>query len=281
MLLAAATEAVVATQRTFLDDVAERGLDIGIKVVGAIIAWIVGAFVIRFLVRLFERMLEARRVDTTLTRYLAATVGVTLRVLLVVAILSIFGIETTSFAALFAAVGVAIGMAWSGLLANFAAGVFMVVLRPIKVGDFVTIAGVTGTVKVIGIFTTEVDTPDNVRTIIGNAKVFGDTMSNYSHNAVRRVDLIAQLAHGVDYKQALDILRQRLPNVPHIAKDPAPTVEVLEFNAMGPVLAVRPYTHNDTYWAVYFATNRLIKDAFGEAGFPVPQTHMSVVHKTA
>jgi len=279
-------ETVVATKDSsvfdnVLNTIATSGVDIGIKVVGAIVAWIVGSWVIRMIVRMFTHMLEGRRVDTTLSRYLAATVGVTLRVLMVVAILSIFGIETTSFAALFAAVGVAIGMAWSGLLSNFAAGVFMVVLRPIKVGDFVTVAGVTGTVKEIGIFVTAIDTPDNVRTIIGNGKVFGDTMSNYSHNDARRVDLVAQLAHGVDYKQAIELLRARLPSVPHVAKDHPPTVEVLEFNSQGPVLCVRPYTNNATYWDVYFATNRLIKDTFVEAGFAVPQTHMNVTHQAA
>jgi len=278
---ASSTAESSSTFQTVLDAIATRGVDIGLKVVGALAAWIIGGWVIKFIVRLITRVLDARKVDTTLGRYLGASVGIVLRVLLVVAILGIFGIETTSFAALFAAVGVAIGMAWSGLLSNFAAGVFMVVLRPIKVGDFVTIAGVTGTVKEIGIFVTGLDTPDNVRTIIGNSRVFGDTMSNYSANAYRRVDLVAQLAHGVDYKKAIEILRARLPNVPHVTKDATPTVEILEFNAMGPVLCVRPYTHTDTYWDVYFATNALIKDAFTEAGFPVPQTHVHMITKAA
>lgn len=284
MFLAAATPATTTTSepgvfQTILDTVATRGVDIGLMVVGAIVAWIVGNWIIRLVVRLINKMLDGRHVDHTLGRYLSTSVGMVLRVMLVVAILGIFGIETTSFAALFAAVGVAIGMAWSGLLSNFAAGVFMVVLRPIKVGDFVSVAGVTGTVREIGIFVTAIDTPDNVRTIIGNSKVFGDIMSNYSTNSVRRVDLVAQLAHSVDYKKAIELLRARLPNVPHVAKDPAPTVEILEFTTYGPVLCVRPYTHNDTYWDVYFATNQLISDTFGQAGFPVPQTHVNVVHK--
>ncbi|MCC6625728.1 MAG: mechanosensitive ion channel family protein [Deltaproteobacteria bacterium] len=280
-LAAAASPAEPSTFQTVLDTVATRGVDIGLKVVGAIAAWIIGGWIIKFVVRLINKMLDARKVDSTLGRYLATSVGMILRVLLVVAILGIFGIETTSFAALFAAVGVAIGMAWSGLLSNFAAGVFMVLLRPIKVGDFVTVAGITGTVREIGIIVTVIDTPDNVRTIVGNAKVFGDTMSNYSANAYRRVDLVAQLAHGVDYRKAIEILRQRLPNLPHVTKEAAPTVEILEFNAMGPVLCVRPYTHTDTYWDVYFATNALIKDAFTEAGFPVPQSHVHMVTKAA
>jgi len=285
VFIAAATAAPAATQpsafQTMLDTIATRGVDIAIMVVGAIAAWVIGGWVIRMIVRMSTRALDARRVDATLGRYIAQSIGIVLRVLLIVAILSIFGIETTSFAALFAAVGVAIGMAWSGLLSNFAAGIFMVVLRPLKVGDFVTVAGVTGTVREIGIFVTHVDTPDNVRTIIGNSRVFGDTMSNYSTNAYRRVDLVAQLAHGVDYRKAIELLRARLPTLPHLHPGTTATVEILEFNAMGPVLCVRPYTHTDTYWDVYFATNALIKDAFTEAGFPVPQTHVHMINKAA
>lgn len=278
---AAAAPASGGTFQTIIDTVATRGVDIGLKVIGALAAWIIGGFIIRFIVRLFGRALAIRKVDKTLSSYLQTSLSVVFKIFLVVAILGIFGIETTSFAAFFAAAGVAIGMAWAGLLANFAAGIFMVFLRPIRVGDFVTAAGVTGTVREIGLFVTAIDTPDNIHTIIGNAKIFGDTMSNYSHNAVRRVDLVAQLAHNVDYKQAIDLLRKRLPNVANVAKDPAPVVEILEFSSAGPVLCVRPFTHNDTYWDVYFATNALIKDVFTEAGFPVPEAHMKVTHKTA
>lgn len=269
------------TSQTVLETIAERGVDIGLKVVAAIVAWIIGSWIIKALGRLAANGMAARHVDPTLARYLKASLGVVLKILLIVAILGIFGIETTSFAAFFAAAGVAIGMAWSGLLANFAAGIFMMFLKPMKVGDFVTVAGVTGTVREVGLFVTAIDTPDNVKTMIGNAKVFGDTMSNYSANPFRRVDLVAQLAHGVDYKAAIELLRQRLPAIPHVSKEAAPTVEIIEFNAMGPVLCVRPYTHTDTYWDVYFATNRLIKDTFGEAGYPVPEVHYRVQHKAA
>jgi len=268
-----------STGQTILEIIAERGIDIGLKVLAAVIAWIIGAWVIRMVGRVADRGMSARKVDATLARYMSASLGVVLKVLLIVAILGIFGIETTSFAAFFAAAGVAIGMAWSGLLANFAAGIFMMFLRPIKVGDFVTIGGVTGHVREIGLFVTAVDTPDNVKTMIGNAKIFGDTMSNYSANPYRRVDLVAQLAHGVDYRVAINLLRQRLPSLPHVTNAAAPTVEIIEFNAMGPVLCVRPYTNTETYWDVYFATNALIKDTFGEAGFPVPETHYRVLHK--
>jgi small conductance mechanosensitive channel len=135
-----------------------------------------------------------QKVDATVLRYIHNIVNVTLNILLVIGILGYFGIQTTTFAALLAAAGVAIGMAWSGLLANFAAGAFLIVLRPFKVGDFVCAAGVTGTIKEIGLFATNIVTPDNVLCVVGNNKIFGDTIQNYTANPYRRVDLKAQLA---------------------------------------------------------------------------------------
>ena len=139
------------------------------------------------------RGMARQNLDVTLTRYLQTGVGVLLNIALVVAILGYFGVETTSFAALLAAGGVAIGLAWSGLLANFAAGAFLVILRPFKIGDFVSAAGVTGTVDTIGLFGTTINTPDNVRTIVGNNKIFSDTIQNFSANPYRRVDLTATI----------------------------------------------------------------------------------------
>jgi small conductance mechanosensitive channel len=162
------------------------------------------------------------------------------------------------------------------MLANFAAGAFLIVLRPFKVGDFVTAGGVTGTVMEIGLFGTVINTPDNVRTIIGNNKIFSDTIQNFSANPHRRVDLVAQLNHGVDHKTAIRLLKERLSKIPNVLADPAPTVEILEANLAGPVLCVRPSCHNDHYWQVHFDTNRLIRETFGEAGFPAPEQHYAV-----
>jgi small conductance mechanosensitive channel len=190
---------------------------------------------------------------------------------LVIAILGVFGVETTTFAALLAAAGVAIGLAWSGLLANFAAGAFLVILRPFKVGDFISAGGIMGTVKEIGLFVTTIDTLDNVKTFVGNNKLFSDNIQNFTANPYRRVDLQAQLHHTVNVAQAINLLRRRIEQIPNVLATPNPDVEVLEFTAMGPVLAVRPYCHNDHYWQVYFETNRIIREAFGEAGYPAPE----------
>lgn len=138
-------------------------------------------------------------------------------------------------------------MAWSGLLSNFAAGVFMIVLRPFKVGDMITVNGITGVVHEIGLFVTSLDTPDNIRTFIGNNKIFSDTISNYTTNPFRRVELTAQLAHGVNPQEACRRLQARLTQIPNVVADPAPSVEILTFTAAGPVLAVRPFCHNNHY----------------------------------
>jgi small conductance mechanosensitive channel len=250
------------------------GIAFGLKAAGAIVVWVVGRYLIGLAVRLVSRALEKQQVDPTVLRYLGTVISVTLNVILVVAILGYFGVETTSFAAILAAAGVAIGMAWSGLLANFAAGAFMIVLRPIKVGDFVTVAGVTGTVKEIGLFVTAVNTLENVLTIVGNNKIFSDTIQNFSSNPYRRVDRMAQLNHSVDHNAAIRLLKERLAKIPNVIPDPPPDVEILDFNLAGPVLAVRPYCHTDHYWQVYFDTNRAIREAFGAAGFPVPEQHV-------
>jgi small conductance mechanosensitive channel len=249
---------------------------IGFKIVGAIIFWLIGRWLIAFAVRMVTGSLERQKVDPTLLRYLGTIISVTLNVILVVAILGYFGVETTSFAAIVAAAGIPIGMAWSGLLSNFAAGAFIMVLRPFKVGDFVTVGGMTGTVKEIGLFVTAINTPDNVLTMVGNNKIFSDTIQNFSANPYRHVDLKAQLAHSVDHNEAIKLLKERVGKVRNALADPAPDVEVLEFNFNGPVLAVRPYCHTDHYWQVYFDTNKIIRETFGAAGYPVPEQHFVV-----
>jgi len=249
---------------------------LGIRVLEAILLWIVGRWLIGLALRIIGRGMTRQKIDPTLIRYIQNAVAAILNIVLVVAILGFFGVQTTSLAALIAAAGVAIGLAWSGLLSNFAAGVFLVILQPLKVGDFVTAGGVTGTVHEVGLFASSLDTPDNVRTIVGNAKIFGDVIQNFSTNPYRRVELTAQLAHGVDVHAAMALLKQALAGIPNVITNPAPDVEILTFNLAGPVLAVRPFCNNKNYWQVYFDTNRLIKDTFTAAGYAVPEQHYMV-----
>jgi small conductance mechanosensitive channel len=243
----------------------------GWKLAGAVAVWVLGGWVIRFLRAALGRTLLARKVDPTLSRYVEAGANVMLKLLLFIAVLSVLGIETTSFAALLAALGIAIGAAWGGLLANFAAGLFLMVLRPFKVGDMISAAGVTGDVREIGLFVTALDTVDNVRVHVGNNKLFSDTIHNFTTNPFRRVDLTAQLAHDVNLPDAVARLKDRLARIPNVVQSPPPAVDILTFTERGPVLAVRPFCANSHYWQVFFDTNKAIAETGGEARWPVPE----------
>ena len=257
--------------------VTQYGAAFAVKVLAAVAFWVIGRWLIGFAVGLVQGSLGRQKVDPTVLRYVGSFITVTLNILLVIGILGYLGVQTTTFAALLAAVGLAIGMAWSGLLANLAAGGFIIVLRPFKVGDFISAGGVTGTVTEIGLFVTAINTPDNVLTLVGNNKIFADNIQNYSHNSFRRVDLQAQLSGAADYRAAIEVLKTRIAAVPNVLVTPAVDVEILEFNLLGPVLAVRPYCHNAHYWQVYFDTNKVLKDALGDAGFPAPMPTQTVI----
>jgi small conductance mechanosensitive channel len=229
--------------KPYIDVAVQHGVNIGTKIVGAILLWIIGRLIIRAVLGMMERSSGLKKLDVTIAHYLVSASSVLFNLLLLLSILSLFGVETTTFAGILAAAGVAIGMAWSGLLSNLAAGVFMVVLRPFKVGDFVTIGGMTGTVQSIG------------------------------------VELTAQLAHGADHQAVIQLLKEKLAAIPNVAKTPAPDVEILDFNLAGPVLAVRPYCHTDHYWDVYFATTKILREELGKLALPVPAHHYQI-HQT-
>ena len=250
-------------------------IGIGLKIVGAIVVWVIGRWLIALSMRLLSAGLMRQRVDATLVRYLTSFLRIALNIVLVVAILGYFGLETTSFAALLAGAGLAIGAAWAGLLSNFAAGAFLLMFRPFKVGDYILAGGVEGTVHEIGLFTTTIHTPDNVVTIVGNTKIFGDNIKNYSINPYRRVELMAQLAHSVDPADAVRRLKPALAQIPNVLAEPEPDVEILTFTERGPVLAVRPYCNNAHYWQVYFDTNEAIRSTFAGAAYPVPEAYIA------
>lgn len=259
-----------------------QGVDFGLKVIGALIAWAIGRWLIGLAQRLVGKALErGKRMDPTLSNYLISILGVVLNIVLILAILDMFGIRTTSFAVLLAGAGLAIGTAWGGLLTHFAAGVFLQVLRPYRVGDFVTVGGgVTGTVKELGLFGTTLISPDNTVVTVGNNKVLSETIQNFSTLQWRRVDVTAKIANGVDVGDAIQRLKAAVTEIPNVSKEQPPDVEILQFTAEGPLLAVRPYTHTDHYWQVYFDTHRAIVKTFGAAGYPTPETPLVQRHLT-
>jgi len=248
----------------------------GWKILGAIAVWIAGSWLVRLLSDAMGRTLAVQKVDPTLGRYAVASASVLMKILVLIAVFSVLGIETTSFAALIAALGIAIGAAWAGLLSNFAAGIFLMTLRPFKVGDMISVAGVTGDVREIGLFVTALDNIENVRIFVGNAKIFSDTIHNYTTNPHRRVDLTAQIAHSVHPQDAIHRLAERVASIPHVLPAPAPSVEILTFNEFGTVIAVRPYCHNHDYWQVFFDTNKAIAEVGGQAGYATPERRVAM-----
>lgn len=259
-----------------IDTMTTNLTSVGLKILGALILFLIGRQLIKFALRLMDAAFNRQHLDHTLVGYINSAVSVSLNIILIIAMLGYFGVETTSFAALIAAMGIAIGAAWAGLLSNFAAGLFLIVLRPFKVGDMVTVGGVTGVVQEIGLFATMLNTEDNIKTSVGNNKIFSDNIQNYSANAYRRVDLTAQIAHSVAPHDAISRLAAGLKTIPNVLSEPAPDVAILEFNASGTLLAVRPYCHNNNYWQVYFDANNLIAKEFSAAGYPVPEQRMAM-----
>ncbi len=249
---------------------------LGWKLISAIVVWIIGGWVISLLVKALNKSLNRRHLDPTLAKYAEGAANVALRILLVIVIFSVLGIETTSFAALLAAAGIAIGAAWAGLLAHFAAGVFLVFLRPFKVGDAITAGGATGTVVEIGLFSTAIDTGDNVRVYVGNNAIFSSNIQNYSTNAYRRVDLTAQIAHEVAPADAIQRLQEKLKNIPNVLESPKPQVEILNFNEHGTLLTVRSFCTNSNYWQVYFDVNKAIVQVGAEGGYKTPEQHVAL-----
>lgn len=254
--------------------ISTRGVDIAINLIAAVLIWVIGRWVIKKVTGLVGSSIErAGKLDATLTRYIVSILGVVLTIMLVMFILSRFGIETTSFAALLAGAGLAIGTAWGGLLAHFAAGVFMQVLRPFKVGDYVSAGGVEGTVKEIGLFSSTILTPQNVTTFIGNNKIFSDNIQNFSEQPYRRVDCSAKIHNSVNVDKAIAALKAAVAKVPNIKTAPAPDVELLSFSAEGPVICVRPYCDNNDYWQVTFDTNKAIAETGAANKWPAPEFH--------
>jgi len=226
------------------------------KVLGAFAIWIIGGFFIKIAQRLLRATLNRRLVDATLVNYANATSAFILKGFLILAILGVFGIETTSFSALLAATGVAIGMAWSGLLSNFAAGIFLIVLRPFKVSDTITAAGITGVVREIGLFATTIDNAENHRIFVGNNKIFSDNILNYSVNS---------FTHPL---RAIEQFSKKLQELPNL-KAPL-TGEITEFNPLGVVITLRTACHQLDYASLLSAGNQIVYETMQAEHYPSP-----------
>ena len=251
----------------------------GPKLLMAILIWIIGSWVIKLIVKGLKKALEKGDYDISLKKFLMNLVGWILKIVLIIVVLGTVGIETTSFAAILAAAGLAIGLALQGSLANFAGGVLIMIFKPIKVGDFIQAQGEVGSVKEIQIFTTKLTSPDNKEIIIPNGKLSNDNIVNYSSMDVRRVDMVFGVGYDSDIKKTKDILMSQLENHPLILKDPAPLVRLNELADSSLNFNVRPWVKTPDYWDVYYDIMENTKNALDAAGIEIPYPHNVQINK--
>ena len=242
----------------------------GLKIVAALAILIIGRFVAGIVRKLTKRLLQKSKVDEALVTFVASLVYVGLMAFIVIAALGQLGVQTASFVAVIGAAGLAVGLALQGSLANFAAGVLLIIFKPFKIGDFVDAAGAAGTVETIGIFTTELKSPDNKKIIIPNAQITGGNIVNVTANDTRRVDMIAGVSYADDLDKVRKILEEILAEDDRMLKDPAPTIGVVELADSSVNFVVRPWVKTADYWSVFFATQEKIKKRFDAEGISIP-----------
>lgn len=243
------------------------------KLAIAIVVALLGKFVIKWLFNWAKRILTHRNTDPSLVTFLLSFIKITLYFILIVIVVGILGVETSSLIAIFASAGVAIGMALSGTLQNFAGGVLILLLKPYKVGDFIEAQGYTGTVKEIQIFSTIINTPDNKTIIIPNGGLSTGSINNYSREKRRRVDWTIGIAYGTSYETAREKILELLRADDRVEADPAPFVAINELADSSVNLAVHAWVGTADYWPVYFEMNEKFYRVLPEAGvdFPFPQ----------
>ena len=254
----------------------EISIEYGPKLIGAIVVWIIGSIIIKKLVKVFDRALEKKKTDASLRPFLKSIVSILLNVLLAISVLSMVGVAMTSFIAILGAAGLAIGLALSGTLQNFAGGVMILLFKPIQVGDFIDAQGHKGTVKEIQIFNTILTDLDNKTIIIPNGPLSTNSMINYSTEPTRRVDISVGIAYGEDVKKSRDVLMELGKSDKRVLKDPAPFIGVTELGDSSVNLTFRVWVKSDDYWGVYFDMNESVYNVFNQSGVQIPFPQLDV-----
>ena len=266
-----------------LDSIMSKVVDFatvyGIKIIGAILIWIIGSWVIKKIIKAMKKVMSISGYDENLQKFLLNLAGWILKILLIITLLGTLGVPTTSFAAVIAAAGLAIGLALQGSLGNFAGGVLIMIFRPIKIGDLIEAQGEKGVVKEIEIFTTKLIGLSNREIIIPNGALSNGNIINYSTEGTRRVDLTFGVSYDSDIKKTKDVLLNVLTSHPLVLKDPEPTVNVSELADSSVNFAVRPWCKVEDYWTVYFDVTEQTKEALDAAGIEIPYPHQVEIHK--
>ena len=266
----------------FLTKMIDLGISVGSKILLAIVVFIVGRWIVRRLNKLLAKILEKRHVEASLSTFVKSLVNITLTLLLIIVVIGVLGIETSSFIALFASAGVAIGMALSGTLQNFAGGVMILLFKPFKVGDTIEAQGQSGTVREIQIFNTILATRDNKIIIIPNGGLSTGLMKNYSREATRRVDWEFGIAYGDDYTKAKAVIARLLDADGRVLKDPAYFIALTSLGESSVNIVVRAWVNAGDYWGVYFDMNEKVYKTFAEENLNIPFPQLDVhLHKQA
>lgn len=259
----------------------ELGLDFSIRIAAALAIFIIGRWVAKWIGSICRKLMEKAEVDAMLQRFLGNLIYATLLTVVILAAISQLGVQTTSFMAILGAAGLAIGLALQGSLSNFAAGVLIILFRPYKTGDYIEAAGVSGSVQEVQVFTTVLNTPDNKRVIVPNSAIMADTITNYSANDTRRVDM----TFGVGYSDDLDLVKKTLASIvadeSRIMPDPEPAIVVAELADSSVNFAVRVWVKTADYWGVTFDVTEKVKREFDAKGISIPFPQQDVhVYKT-
>jgi len=254
-------------------------VEFGPKLLAAIAIWIIGSWIIKIMLKGLKKVLNKGDYDESLKKFLSNLVKWILKIVLIIVVLGTVGVETTSFAAVIAAAGLAIGLALQGSLGNFAGGVLLMIFKPIKIGDLIEAQGELGVVKEIEIFTTKLLTPTNKEVIIPNGALSNGNIVNYSSEGKLRVDLTFGVGYDSDIKQTKDVLMNVLTSNPKVLQDPAPSVNVSELADSSVNFAVRPWCTVANYWDVYFETHENAKIALDAAGIEIPYPHAVEIQK--
>lgn len=259
----------------------DLALEYGLNILGAIVIWIIGSWVIKKLLKGTKKVMSKQSYDESLQKFLLNLLGWILKIILIIVVLGTVGVETTSFAAILAAAGLAVGLALQGSLGNFAGGVLIMIFKPIKIGDLIEAQGEIGVVKEIEIFTTKLTGLSNREIIIPNGALSNGNIINYTTEGTRRVDLTFGVGYDSDIKKTKDVLMRVLTSHPKVLKTPEPTVNVSELADSSVNFAVRPWCNVEDYWDVYFEVTENVKEALDAAGIEIPYPHQVEIQKKA
>jgi len=275
-------EEQVAAAGNIVDKIINMGIEYGPKLLGAILVVIIGFWIVRIISRSTVKMMEKREMDPSLIPFLKGLISIILKVLVVISALGMIGIEMTSFIAILGAAGLAIGLALSGMLQNFAGGVIILIFRPFRVGDFIDAQGHMGTVKEISIFTTILNSVDKKVIIIPNGPLSTGSMTNFSREPQRRVDWKFGIAYGDDMENFKKAINEFIEEDTRILKDPEPFIALSELGDSSVNFAVRVWVNAEDYWGVYFDMNEKVYKRFGDYNLNIPFPQMDVhVHNPA